>query len=465
MRRFVIATAVLMVLVTTQRILPQEVGGPRKQTERASAAPTTARNIATFHRYWKEIVNRGDFSKHDEIISPDFTLYHCGVPDKLKGIELFKQMARDNDKAYSRIEIIEDDLVASGNRIGTQWHGVAIQDRGPIEGFEVIPDDKEVTWHGMAFYTFDEKGLITEARLVTDFYDVFRARAERAAKRRAVQPPNKATGERYGENSEVGRFVQVNGIRLYYETYGSGPPLLLIHGNGGSIEAMRHQIEYFSKEYHVVVADSRGHGKSGLGAEPLTYVQMAEDLNLLLERLNLQSVYVLGWSDGGILGLLLAMKHPEKARKLAIMGANLRADGSYQWLSYEEIQRLQARIDSKISQGDQSKPWRRIKQHTLLVVEQPNIPAFQLEAVRAPTLVMAGDKDVIRDDHTLEIFHALPNAHLCIFPGATHMIPWEDPSAFNQTVESFFKTPFHRPDTKEVILDGFKAILADPNER
>ena len=256
----------------------------------------------------------------------------------------------------------------------------------------------------------------------------------------------------YGDNSKAGQFIKVNGIRLYYETYGSGPAMLLIHGNGGSIKVMCHQIEHFSKKYKVVVADSRGHGKSELGAGRLTYDQMAEDLNLFLDKLNLQSVYVLGWSDGGILGLLLAIRHPGKVSKLALMGASLRPDGAYNWALERAMQNI-VHVESMISQGDQTMPWQAIKQRLLLMLEQPNISTSRLKAVQAPTLVMAGDRDIIIDSHTLEIFHALPKAkaHLCIFPGATHMLPFENPSLFNQTVDAFFQNPFRCPDSKEVI--------------
>lgn len=262
-------------------------------------------------------------------------------------------------------------------------------------------------------------------------------------------PPRDIIESPYGRNSEVGRFMEVNGIQLYYETYGDGPVMLQIHGNGSSISSMHYQIKYFSKKYKVMVADSRGHGKSGLGAGRLTYEQMAEDLNVLLDRLNLKSVYVLGWSDGGILGLLLAMNHPDKVGKLAIMGANLRPDGAYDYAPEAAIHDLQ-HMELMIKQGDQSEPWQRKKQQRLLCVEQPNIPTFRLKEVRCPTLVMAGDRDIITDEHTLEIFHSLPSAQRCIFPGATHMVPYDNPSLFNQIVEAFFKNPFHCPDSKEL---------------
>jgi len=262
-----------------------------------------------------------------------------------------------------------------------------------------------------------------------------------------------ATDPPYGDNVGAGRVVEVNGIDLYFETYGDGPVLLLIHGNGDSIKGMSHQISHFSTRYRVLVVDSRGHGKSGLGTAHLTYEQMAEDYNALLEQLGLQSVRVLGWSDGGIIGLLLAMQHPEKIGRLAIMGASLRPDGAYDWAP-AGVKRGLAYVEERIAKSDPSKPWHAIKQQLLLCLEQPNIPTFALADVQVPTLVMAGDRDIIRDDHTLEIFHALPKAQLCIFPGATHGIPVEDPQRFNQVVDTFFEKPFQLPDSE----DGFRAF-------
>ncbi len=121
----------------------------------------------------------------------------------------------------------------------------------------------------------------------------------------------------YGDNAAAGAYASIHGIKLYYETYGTGQPMLQIHGNGLSISSMGHQIAFFSPHCKVIVADSRGHGKSEIGADRLTYEQMAEDLNALLEKLKTKPVNVLGWSDGGIIGLLLTIRHPDKVGKLA----------------------------------------------------------------------------------------------------------------------------------------------------
>ena len=121
----------------------------------------------------------------------------------------------------------------------------------------------------------------------------------------------------YGKNTKAGKYADIRGFQMYYETYGTGEPLLIIHGNGGSIGDFNFQIPYFEKKYKVILADSRAQGKSLDNGDSLTYEMMADDLDALLDVLKLDSCYVIGWSDGGINGLLLAMRHPEKVKKLA----------------------------------------------------------------------------------------------------------------------------------------------------
>ena len=262
-----------------------------------------------------------------------------------------------------------------------------------------------------------------------------------------LNPPKLAIP--YGENAAAGKFTEVNGIKLYYETYGEGTPLLMIHGNGGSISHMGNQIQFFAPHYRVISADSRGQGKSELGPDRLTYEQMAEDLNALLDQQHIKSAYIFGWSDGGIIGLLLAIHHPDKVGKLAIMGANLNPQGACQWaLDWVAVQNKN--VDAMIAKGDKSQPWPLVKQFLDLVANQPNIPVADVEKIAAPVLVMAGDKDVIRLEHTQLIFDHLRQAHLAIFPGSTHMIAWDNPALINSTMEKFFSQPYTRPDTKDI---------------
>ena len=253
----------------------------------------------------------------------------------------------------------------------------------------------------------------------------------------------------YGSNPAAGNTFLFNGNRFYYETYGRGSPLFLIHGNGESIREFKAQIGDFSRRHQVIAMDSRGHGKSELGTTPLSYEGMAEDVNALLEHLRLDHVKVLGQSDGGIIGLLLTIHHPDKVSMLAVMGANLEPDAAYPW-AVEGIVRVRKRITAELAHSNDPKPLQLRLQLLDLLGNQPHIPLAELKNIQIPTLVMAADRDVIRDDHTLSIFHAIPNSQLAIFPGATHVIAEQDPARFNRTVLGFFDKPFAMPDSKNL---------------
>src|SRR5271154_110429 len=130
----------------------------------------------------------------------------------------------------------------------------------------------------------------------------------------------------YGNNPAAGKYYDIRGFKMYCETYGEGQPVLIIHGNGGSINNFVYQIPYFSQKYKVIIADSRAQGKSKDDGDSLSYEMMADDYAALLSALKIDSAFVIGWSDGGINGLLLAIRHPEKVKKLAVTGANLVPD-------------------------------------------------------------------------------------------------------------------------------------------
>ncbi len=243
----------------------------------------------------------------------------------------------------------------------------------------------------------------------------------------------------YGNNAAVGKYAHVNGIKMYYEIYGRGAPLVLIHGNGDSIAGLAAQIDYFSRYYKVIVADSRGHGKSGLGTDQLTYPMMMEDWHDLLTGLNVSKAKIFGWSDGGILGLLMAIKYPENIDKLAIMGANLRPDETavYSWVQ-PILTQARTQVEAMIAQKDTSNDWGLQRQLLNLLTTQPDIDVKSLQQIKLPVLVMAGDRDVIKEEHTLEIFQNLENAHLAILPGNTHFAPVNDSVKFNALLSDFF---------------------------
>ena len=255
----------------------------------------------------------------------------------------------------------------------------------------------------------------------------------------------------YGNNTAVGKYATVNGIKMYYEVYGTGAPMVLVHGNGGSVASMANQIEYFKTKYKIIVADSRAQGKSGDSKGRLTYEQITDDWAALLDQLHIDSAYFIGWSDGGIESLLMAIRHPEKVKMMAIMGANLQPDSSavYPW-AVKWVKNTAAIIDSMIAKKDTTQNYAQGKKLFDLLGKQPNISLADVHKIQAPTLVMGGDKDVIKEAHTLQIYQNIKKSWLCIFPGGTHMMPETDPELFNATVDRFFSKPYYRPDTKAI---------------
>jgi pimeloyl-ACP methyl ester carboxylesterase len=239
-----------------------------------------------------------------------------------------------------------------------------------------------------------------------------------------------------GNNPETGRFLNIRGIVIYYETYGKGEPLLLIHGNGGSIQSMANQIPYFAADYCVIAADSRAQGKSTDPSDSLSYEMMADDMNALLEALHFDSAYVIGWSDGGIIGLLLAIRHPEKVRKLAVTGANIRPDSTA--VANADILSMRQQVN-QLTNVKQDPLLKNQLKLIRLMIDQPNISQEALRSIHCPTLVIGGDHDIIKPAHTLEIFQSIPKGYLWILPGSGHSTLVDFKDDFNQQVGRFFK--------------------------
>jgi pimeloyl-ACP methyl ester carboxylesterase len=235
----------------------------------------------------------------------------------------------------------------------------------------------------------------------------------------------------YGNNSKAGHYAIINGIQLYYEIYGTGEPLVLLHGNGGSINAFRKQIPFFEKYYRVIAIDSRLQGKSGGSPNAISYELMASDFCALLDHLNIRSAYVLGWSDGGIDGILMALQCPDRVKKLAVSGANTVPDSTA--LYQDDIDGMKKFVANP---GNASATSIAL---TKMMIDQPNIPYSDLKRIACPTLVMAGDHDMIRAEHTLKIYQSIPSAMLCIFPDSEHGVCQQHPDLFNQTVLTFFQ--------------------------
>lgn len=206
--------------------------------------------------------------------------------------------------------------------------------------------------------------------------------------------------------------IRIHGHPIYYALRGSGPTLVLLHGGGDSGEhSFERQLELFSMNHRIVAPDQVGQGRTPEVPGPLTYSGMMDDTAVLLRKLGLKHVDVVGFSDGGILALMLAVRHPELVRRLVVSGVNIAPEG----LTPENLEELRAShmpnpktIDEKLAQL-----W-------LTAPTESELSLALLQRITQPVLLITGDRDAITLEHTLEIFHALPNSELCVLPGTDH---------------------------------------------
>ena len=245
----------------------------------------------------------------------------------------------------------------------------------------------------------------------------------------------------YGNNPAAGKFYNIRGVKMYCEIYGSGKPLVLIHGNGGSIKSFENNISYFSKKYKVIIADSRSQGKTIDKTDSLSFEMMADDEATLLDTLKIKSAYVVGWSDGGINALLLAMRHPEKVISLASTGANLWPDSTSITMSVwkkdlSTYNLLKSKVISTFAQ-------RNTRKLFMLDWLQPHISKKALHTIKCPSLIIGGDHDVITVQHSTLIYENIPHAYLWIIPDSGHGTLIEHKDEFNKKIDDFFSKPFH----------------------
>ena len=223
-------------------------------------------------------------------------------------------------------------------------------------------------------------------------------------------------------------------IRLNYTERGFGEPLILLHGNGESLEYFEKQIEYFWTDYHVIAIDTRGHGKSPRGDMPFTIRQFAEDLKNFMDQHKIEKANILGFSDGGNIALCFALKYPERVKRLILNGANLYSSGVKPSVQMPII------AGYKIASLFAKKDPKALKNAEMLglMVNDPCIEPSELQKLTMPALVIAGTKDMIKDKHTHLIYESLPNAKL-IFLEGDHFIANKKYNKFNAAVERFLK--------------------------
>lgn len=224
-------------------------------------------------------------------------------------------------------------------------------------------------------------------------------------------------------------------IEIHYESRGEGTPLLLLHGNGQNLGVFRRQIEEFSKDYQVVALDSRGQGSSGLGSRELAFPVLGEDVKQVMDALVIEKAFVLGFSDGANIALELALRHPNRLLGLVLVSGNLNPSGLKFWV----------RIQALLRYGFWTLgPWdreraRRNRELASLMAFQPELEARQLWELHIPTLVIAGERDLITTDHTREIAGSIPGAQLRVVKNAGHWALFRKDGAYRTIILEFLK--------------------------
>jgi pimeloyl-ACP methyl ester carboxylesterase len=233
-----------------------------------------------------------------------------------------------------------------------------------------------------------------------------------------------------------GEYATINNVRIYYETYGYGPPVLVLHGGTGTLEDMHYQIRALAATRLVIAADSRGHGRSTDSDVPLSYGLMADDMLKLLDHLNILRTSIVGWSDGGIVALDLAMHHPERVSRLVVIGANYDVDGlvagPVPLMEIPAVPRFYAR------NAPDPAHWPVLYRKVVTMwATQPHYTIEDLSRIEAPTLIMAGEFDVVKREHTDRLAKAIPRGEEDIIPGGTHTVVSNEPDIVNGHVLRF----------------------------
>ena len=245
----------------------------------------------------------------------------------------------------------------------------------------------------------------------------------------------------------MGEYVDVGGLNTWYDTVGAGDPLVLLHGGLCTNETWAAQMPAFAERFQVIAPERRAHGHTPDVEGPLTYDAMAADTIGFLDSVVGGPAHLVGWSDGGIVGLLVAMERPDLVRKLVVISANYDLAGV--------VPEAEAQMGQMAPDGPETEMFRSLYQlHSPdgpehwpvafgkaleMMAREPHIPVEDLARIAAPTLVLAGDDDIVSLAHTVSLFEALPDADLAIVPRTTHTVLMEKPDLVNRLVLDFLE--------------------------
>lgn len=265
---------------------------------------------------------------------------------------------------------------------------------------------------------------------------------------------HRAAGDTTPPRPRESHYAQVGNLSMYYELYGHGRPMLLLHGGSETIEESFHnQLAYFSAHRLLIAPEQQGHGHTRDIDAPLDYGVMADNTAQLLQQLGTKDVDILGWSDGGIVGLLLAAKHPELVRRLVVTGASILpvrqafgADIEAQVTAWKPDSQGIANYARRFVDSVSHYPVfiDKLKDLWLKHPTEAELGPQILARIHAPTLVIDGDRESALLEHTISIYRNLAEAQLLIVPGTGHNTLGTHPEWLNPVILAFLD---HRAST------------------
>lgn len=240
---------------------------------------------------------------------------------------------------------------------------------------------------------------------------------------------------------ETKGIANVNGIHLFYATIGSGPPVVLLHGGLANSDYWGNQVRALAPAHRVILVDTRGHGRSSRSAAPFGYDLMTDDVVALLDMLHIKRADIVGWSDGAIIGIDMALRHKDRVGRVFAFGANTNLAG----LNFDVEKNPNFAAFVKRAAGD----YKRLSptptefdafntQISQMWDTQPNWTDAQLKTITTPIEIADGEHDEgIKLDHTIYMAHTIPHASLLILPNASHFAFLQDPALFNAAMLEF----------------------------
>lgn len=239
-------------------------------------------------------------------------------------------------------------------------------------------------------------------------------------------------------------YAPINNVKIWYAEYGQGSPVILLHGGLTNANYWGNLISTLKKKYHVIVMDSRGHGRSSLNNEPLSYHLMAQDVLSLMNFINIKNAAIVGWSDGANIGLDIAIHHGEKVTKLFALAGNSTPEATMDVSKCPAFNAFTKRIEKEymtLSLTPSISNYNSLSQRVEKMQDlEPNFTAKMLKHITIPTLIVAGDHDeAIKRSNTEYMARTIPHAKLLIEPNAGHFVFLQYPKKFANDVLNFLR--------------------------